>query len=108
MKTIRHNIDGTVETTYFAPSETLQIALDYLRKQTSRRIEERVPKHDRENAALGLIDKQQICAIISEERARFAAARRRAEAAFAAWDGSQTNEAATSESIIRAINEPMP
>lgn len=105
MKSIRHNLDGSTETEYSHPAHTLESVMALLRFRTSRRIAERVPEHDRENAALGLIDKTAICAIIAEERSRFAAARRRVESAFAAWDGSQTNEAATSAAIIRAYDE---
>lgn len=108
MKTIRHNIDGTVTVEYAHPRECLEGVLAMLRARTSHRLASAAPQHDQINAALGLLDgkvEAAVKAAIIAERARFASARARAEAAFAAWDGSDATKDAASEAILDALLE---
>ena len=108
MKTIRHNIDGTTSVEYAHPRECLEGVIAMLRARTSHRLASAAPHHDQMNAALGLLDAQSIAAIkvaINAERARFASARARAEAAFAAWDGKAETQYAASEAILAALME---
>ena len=108
MKTIQHNIDGTTSVEYAHPRECLEGVLAMLRARTSHRLASAAPQHDQMNAALGLLDAKAIAATkaaIDAERARFASARARAEAAFAAWDGRQETQDAASEAILAALME---
>ena len=106
MKTIIHHEDGSVTVEWPHPDRALDGVLAMLRARTSHRIARRCPPHDRENAALGLIDPGPIRAAIAAERAAFADARARAEAAHRAWDGTEASAVAASESILAALEEP--
>lgn len=108
MKSIRHNLDGTVTVEYAHPRECLDGVLAHLRARTSHRLAAAAPQHDQINAALGLLDGRAEAAVkaaIAAERARFASARAQAEAAFAAWDGTDGTKDAASEAILAALME---
>lgn len=106
MKTVLHNPDGSTITTYAPPRECLDVVLATLRAQTTRRIDARCPRHDRENAALGLIDAAPIAAAIEEERERFKVRRTAAENAYFGWDGSDATADAASAAILAVLEQP--
>lgn len=106
MKTVIHHEDGSVTVEWPHPDRALEGVLAMLRARTSHRIETRCPPHDRENAALGLIDPAPIRGAIAAERAAFADARARAEAAHGAWDRADASAAAASAAILAALEEP--
>jgi len=106
MKQVIHNEDGTTTTEYAHPDACLAGVLRILRARVAEKLARNAPQHDQLNAALGLIDAEPITAAIQQARAEFAAARARAEAAHAAWDGSKSTADAASESIMAALGDP--
>lgn len=105
MKTVLHDSDGSI-TKYAPPRECLDLVLATLRAQTTRRIDARCPRHDRENAALGLIDATPIAAVVAEERLWFRLRRIAAENAFFGWDGSPETADAAAAAILAVLELP--
>ena len=106
MKQVIHHEDGTITVEYAHPSACLAGVLRILRSRVAEKLARTAPQHDQLNAALGIIDAEPITAAIEQARAEFAAARARAEAAHAAWDGSPSTADAAAEAIMSALEEP--
>jgi hypothetical protein len=105
MKSIRHNLDGTTTVEYAHPDEVLAGTLAALRARIAQRLAEVAPIHDQLNAALGIESGAAMKAAIAQERARFAAARAKAESARAKWNGSEGTKAQCCEDILAALME---
>jgi hypothetical protein len=105
MKSVCHNLDGTVTVEYAHPDEVLAGTLAALRARIAQRLAVVAPLHDQLNAALGIESGEAMLAAIAQERARFAAARAKAESARARWNGAEGTRAQCCEEILAAIME---